>query len=102
MQPVAAASQHLCIDVGEHDESGCAYLLQHSEAEIAGATSHIERALTRAQARAPEREAFPQAMRARGHQVVHQVVAVRDGIEHAANTARLLAPGHLLEAEIRL
>ena len=45
---------------------------------------------------------LPGAMQAHRHQVVHQVVARRDRVEHAAHAARLLALVDRLEAEVGL
>src|SRR3569833_2855906 len=40
-------------------------------------------------------------MRPGGHEVVHEVVVARYGVEHPAHAPRLLAPGHLFETEVR-
>src|SRR2546430_15212648 len=39
-------------------------------------------------------------MHARGHQIVHQVVVVRDRVEHPAHAARLVLTRHALKAEV--
>jgi hypothetical protein len=43
---------------------------------------------------------FQTAMHAARHQVVHQVVAPRDGVEHAVDKALLVVERHVAEAEM--
>ena len=71
-----------------------------SGGKIAGAAGHIQRPLPGPQAGQRQRESLPQPVRARRHQVVHQVVIAGDGVEHAAHAARLSRARNPLEAEI--
>jgi hypothetical protein len=41
-------------------------------------------------------------MRATGHEIVHEVVVARDGIENAAHAPLLFAPRYAFEPEISL
>src|SRR5215467_3470223 len=44
---------------------------------------------------------LPQTVNASGHEVIHQVVVVGDGVEDAAHPPRLVTPGNPLKAEVR-
>ena len=68
--------------------------------EIAAAGRDVERLLAGPQTRLRDREALPQPVQPARHRVVHEVVARRDGVEHAAHAGLLLAPRHLLVAEV--
>ena len=92
-QAVAAAREHLAVDVGQHREPVAPDLAREAGAEVAGAGGDVERALPGPQARLQQREALPQPVHAAGHEVVHQVVAAGDGIEHAADARGLFLGG---------
>ena len=46
-EPVAPAAQHGGVDVAQHDEAPLAHLPGKARRQVAGAASHIERALAR-------------------------------------------------------
>ena len=94
-QPRAAALEHARIDVRHHDAAVRAHLRGEGAREIAGAGGDVQAPVPGAQTALLDREALPQPMRAQRHQVVHQVVAIGDGIEHAAHALALVAPRRL-------
>ncbi len=99
-EPVASVRQHGGVDVAQHDEAARAHLTREPGREISASSGDIERALPGTQVRQCEREALPQPMGARRHEVVHQIVVVGDRVEHATHAARLLGERHALEAEV--
>ncbi len=99
-QTVAPACQHGGVDVGQQHQAVGPHLAGHSRGQVAGAAGHVQRALPGPQLGQLQRETFPEPMHARGHQVVHQVVASGDGIEDAAHAPGLLCPRHALETKI--
>ena len=64
-QPVAPLREHRCVDVGEHHEAALAHLARQARGQVAGAAGDIQRPLPRAQVGQSQREALPQAVRAR-------------------------------------
>ena len=60
----------------------------------------IECLLTGLEAGERERELLPQPVQAARHEVVHQVVLARHGIEHATHATRFVLPVDLFKAEI--
>ncbi len=59
-QAVAAAREHLAVDVGEYREAVLAHLAREAGAEVAGAGGHVERAMARPEPGLPEGEALPE------------------------------------------
>ena len=57
---------------------------------VAGAAGHVEDHLARLRVQTGRRRVLPDAMHARAHQVVHQVVAAGDAVEDPAHEAGLL------------
>ena len=47
-----------------------------------------------------DQNVFPDAMQARGHEVVHDVVAIRDLVEYVVDETLLLVDGHAAFAEM--
>ena len=65
-----------------------------------GPGGQVQDALAAPDARQGDGLALPEAMDAEGHQVVHQVVAGRDGVEHRLDVTSLLGDRYLAEAEV--
>src|SRR5262249_28612346 len=66
----------------------------------ARAARDVERALAGTQAGERQREFLPQPVRAARHEIVHEVVVARDGVENAADAALLLVPRDALVPEV--
>ena len=90
MSSSAPCAEHGGVDVRENHQSGFADLFGESGSEVAGAAGDVERALAGTQSRERQRELLPEAMRAAGHEIVHQVVAARDLLEDLVDHALLV------------
>ena len=77
--PTASMS---AIDVGDGDLGAAP---GHAEGDVAGAAGHVEDALAGARLHPGDEAVLPQPVHAARHQVVHQVVAARDGREDPAD-----------------
>ena len=101
---VAAGRQHFAVDVGQHHLAAAVRraenLSRREQRHIARARRQIEHALARPQARHFHGDALHQPMAAERHDVVHGVVAMRDGVEHAAYATGLLRRRNPLGAEV--
>src|SRR5690606_5223339 len=97
---VTADRQHRGIDVGEPDLASRTDAAGKGLGEIGGAAGHVEHLHARAHAGLADGEGLPGAVQADRHQVVHQVVALRDRMEDAGHLARLLLGGYPPVAEI--
>ena len=73
---------------------------QRAARDIAGAAGDVEQALARTRIEPGDHLALPPAVDAGAHQVVHQVVAVGDAVEHRAHQRRLCRFRDAAEAEI--
>ena len=89
-QTVSPGAQHGFVDVGVDHLTGRADLLGKSHCQVAGATRDVEHARAFAHIGDQHRVGLPGAMQAQRHQVVHQVVARRNRVEHAPYALRLL------------
>ena len=70
--------------------------LRHPQGDVAGAAGEIEQAegrLTLRRVHGCHQRVLPGAVQAARHQVVHQVVAARDRMEHVVHQPLLVAPG---------
>jgi len=68
--------------------------------DIAGTAGQIEHPIATAHARGADEVALPQAVDAKAHQIVHQVVAVGHRRKHLADQLFLFAEWHVAEAEV--
>ena len=100
----AADLEHGVVDVGDGDAGRVIAGVHHPERDVAGAAGHIEqRERTVSGARRVHRRhqhVLPGAMQAGRHQVVHQVVAAGDRMEHVVDQRLLVAKRHVTEAEM--
>ena len=99
-QTVAAVCEHGVVDVGQPHLTGLADLARKSQRQVAGTTRDVEHARAFAHAAAIDGERLPQAMQPTRHQVVHQVVAIGDGIEHTGHAPGLVGLGDVFVAEV--
>ena len=67
---------------------------------VTGATGKIEYFLTPACAALFDSKTLPQAMNAKRHDIIHQIIVAGYRVKHALNAALLVIPGNLLEAEV--
>ena len=79
---------------------GLADLAQQPRRKIAGPAGDIQGVLTRAQTGQRQREVLPQPMRAKRHQIVHDIVFARDRRKNGAHALRLVGRRDLFEAKI--
>ena len=106
-QLVAAYGHHRAVDVGEN-HTRCAaiarrrHMAGRQPGDVSSAASKIQHPFAGPQPGHFHRRALQQPVAAQRHQVVHQVVALGNGVEHAANTPRLFRRRHPLAAEIDL
>ena len=99
-QAIAPALEHLSVDVGQDGEPVAPDLPREAGAKVAGAGGDIECMLSWPEPGLGERKPLPQPVHAAGHEVVHQVVAAGNGIEHAADARGLFLGSHPLIAEV--
>jgi len=99
-QAGAALTQHGFVDVGVHHLAGGTDLGREGQAEVAGAAGDVEHAIARLRVGHGDGVVFPGPVQARRHQVVHDVVARRHRVEHAAHVRGLVALIDGLEAEM--
>ncbi len=99
-QTLTAARQHGGVDIRDQHQTVAPDLFGQSHGQITGAAGDVKRPTAGLQSRQRQCEALPQAVRAAGHQIVHQVVAIGDRIEHRAHAPRFVAQGDLLKAEV--
>ena len=100
----AADREHVGIDVADGGLKARARGLGGAKRDVAGAAGDVEQRERRLAARRIERvdhQVFPDAMQARRHQIVHQVVALRHAVKHVVHQRLLVAQGHVPEAEMR-
>src|SRR5690606_27949780 len=88
------------VDVADDDLAGRADARLQQGGDVAGAAGKVEHSIAALHATGADEIAFPQAMDAERHQVVHQVVAAGYRAEHAADQLLLVADGHVAEAEV--
>ena len=97
-----ALAQHVLVEVADRDRRGAAFgaqALSDAEGDVAGAAGDIEDRPAGLRVQPVDERVLPQAMDARRHQIVHQVVARGDRGEHVADQRRLLFRGHVAVAE---
>src|SRR5687767_1599987 len=82
---ISASREHGSVNVGEYDLAVRADAVREKPGQIAGSARDIQYALTRSDSALIDRETLPQPVQPDGHQVIHQIVASRDGLEHAGN-----------------
>jgi len=99
-QAIAAALQHLAVHIGRPDFAFGADAARERSSEIAAAGGDVEHPLAAARPRNCHRKRLPVAVQAERHEIVHQVVALGDAVEHLADTLRLLVLGDLAKSEI--
>ena len=99
-QALAAGAQHRLVDVGVHDHAALADLLGEQPRHVAGAAGDVQHAVARLEVGHGQRVALPGAVQAHRHQVVHDVVARSDRVEHAAHAPSLGGLVDGLEAEM--
>ena len=104
-QPIDAAflralhpdGQHVRIDVRDRHLRAA---FRHSEGNVAGAPGHVQDLLAGTRLHAGNETVLPAAMKAGGHQIVHQIVAAGDRAEDPAYSAGLLVGAYQFVAEI--
>lgn len=96
---VAADAQHFGVEVAERDLAIRTGLLADAEGDIARTARDVEIMQTLLRADLADEVVFPEAVQAAGHDIVHDVVIVRHGIEHADDLFGLLFGGHGLFAK---
>ena len=101
-QLVAPDREHGRIDVGHPHAAPGADALGERERQVAAAGGHVEDLVALAHARERDGESLPHAMQAHRHQVVHEVVAGRDGTEDLADLGGLFGFVDFGETEVRL
>ena len=69
------------------------HLTAHADGKVSCAAGNVQCNAPRTQSGTGEGEPLPQPVRANRHQIVHQVVTVRYGVEHAAHPAGSSLPG---------
>ncbi len=97
--PFAAGFQHTLIDIAE----GYACVrapLENAPGDIASAAGNVDNFHARLRAEAVDELGLPQPVHARAHEIVHQVVAVGDGIENGAHARGFLPHRHVFIAKI--
>lgn len=99
-QPVPAHAQHGFVDVGVHHLAGGADLLGEGQGQVARAARDVQRPVAFLEIGHHHRIGLPGTVQTTRHQVVHDVVARSDRVEHAAHAAGLLALVHRLESEM--
>jgi hypothetical protein len=95
--------QHSAVDVEHRDLDGGPAAVEHPEGDVAGAARDIEVAegpRLRGRQHGHQR-LLPGAVQPGRHEVVHEVVAARDGAEHLVDPPLLVAQRHAVEAEMR-
>ena len=100
-QTLAPGAEHRRVDVGEQHLPAAADAARELPGQIPRAARDVEDALPRAHARLLDREPLPDPVDAERHQVVHDVVARRDRVEHLADQRGLLAGADGAIAEVR-
>ncbi len=97
--PLLADREHVRVDVGH---GHLRTLADHAEGDVSGAAGHVEDMLAGARFHPGDEAVLPQPVKAARHDVVHHVVAARDGTEDLADAAGLLFRADELLAEIDL
>src|SRR3569832_133815 len=100
----APDTQHVGIDVAHRRLEAASGGIGGAESDVAGAAGNGEQCEWRVGARRVQRidqKALPNAMQARRHQVVHQVVALRHAVKDVIDQRLLVAQGDVPEAEMR-
>ena len=101
-RPGATDIEHLLVDVAD-DRVAAALGVEaaHRPAgDVAGAAGNIEQDLSGTRRKPGDELVLPPAMDKPAHQVIHQVVAARDAVEHRAHQRRLLVLPHPAKTEI--
>ena len=99
-QARAPRADHGGIDVGQDDEALPAGTGGHQPGQVAGTAGEIQHLLAGPDRGHVDSDTFPDAVDTERHDIVHEVVAAGDGVEHLAHTADLLLLRDLLEAEM--
>ena len=76
------------------------HLPGHSFAQIAAAGGYVQCRLAGPKPCPGESKALPGAVQARRHEIVHEIVAVGDGVEYAPHPALLFVRGDAVKTEI--
>ena len=99
----AADLEHLLIDVADDDVAALLWIepLQRAAGDVAGAAGDIDQQLARPRREPGDHLVLPPAVDAGAHQIVHQIVAAGDAVEHPAHQRRLFRRGDPAKAEIR-
>ncbi len=100
-ETAAALPEHRGVDIGEHDAALGTDLLRECAREVAGTAGKIEHNVAGSHAGLVDRVTLPEPMQTGRHQVVHDVVAGRDGVEDTANLVRLFLGRDGLVPEVR-
>ena len=100
--PVATDRQHCAIDVGENYPAVLPHAISEQPREVGGPARDIQHAGAPPNTACLDGEPLPGAMQPPGHEIVHQVVAGRDRLEHAFDSPRLFFRRDTLETEVRL
>ena len=83
--------QHAVTEISRH---GSLTLAVQFAGEVAGSGRDIEHHARRGQAQVGDRAATPTSIETKRHQLIHELVASRDGVEHGTNlTCFLLTLG---------
>ncbi|MNT31871.1 hypothetical protein D3C72_1677260 [compost metagenome] len=98
---VAAHAQHGIVDVGQPDLARGAGALGESLGQVTRAAGNVQHLHAGADGGAANGEGLPDAVQARRHEVVHDVVALGDRMEDFSDLTGLFAFRHRLEAEMR-
>ena len=80
--------------------AGPANLIAETKGQISSASRQVQGGLARSESGAGQGIAFPQPVEARGHEIVHQVITIRYGIEHTPYSICFGVQGYLLVTEI--
>ena len=102
---LAADGQHLGIDVADGDAHARPAGFHHAERHVAGAAGEIEQregAVAFGRIDRGHQRVLPGPVQPARHQVVHQVVAARDRMEHVVHQPLLVGQRHGLLAEMGL
>ena len=99
-EPASPLFEHCGIDVGQDDMAVRAHLARKLDREIPGAASQVKHVVTGSRCGLVNGVPLPEAVQAGGHQVIHDVVACRDRVEHIPHVVGFFADGHIFIAEM--
>ncbi len=97
-RPVPPPGDHGLGQVAHGDPAAAG--VQEPRRDIAGAAGHVEEMHAGPGPEPVDQRRFPEAMHAERHQVVHDVVACRHAVEHAAHQRRLIVGVDVAEPEM--